>query len=382
MNAEDIALPSLADARIDEIEDAVFARIARERTAAAHAERTRRTRRRRWWAVGGAAAAVVVVAAVIAPGVTGLIAGPAGGAHSTAEQAYVEPAPDARDAAGGPVALDPATGAAEDLKLVEPGAGGPVAGREVITTASATVEVDDVQAAARAIAALADEEGGYVESMSVGDDRAGVSGYAPESLVYPGPTGAWVTVRVPADRLSAVTESLSEIGEVSGSRIDRADVTTAAVDLRARVAALEASVARLTELMAQATSTGDLIAAESALAQRQGELDSYRQQLEGLEGQVELSSLTVSLVTPVEHVEADPAGFVDGVLAGWNGLVATLNGIVVALGFLLPWLVVLGVLGIALWAVRRVVRRRRARRRAGDDAPADAPRPGEERVRP
>ena len=139
----------------------------------------------------------------------------------------------------------------------------------------------------------------------------------------------------------------------------------------ARVAALETSVARLTELLAQSTSTADLIAAESALSERQSELDSLRQQLTWLEGQVDMSSVTVTLTEPAPTVHADPAGFGDGVAAGWNGLVATLNGVVIAIGFLLPWLGVLAIAGLVVWAVRGAVRRRRAAR--GTDAGGDAP---------
>lgn len=75
-----------------------------------------------------------------------------------------------------------------------------------------------------------------------------------------------------------------------------------------------------------------------------------------------MSSLTVSLNGETETVAADPAGFGDGVAAGWNGLVATLNGIVIAVGFLLPWLAVIGVLALLAWGIRRIVKTRRSRR--------------------
>lgn len=130
---------------------------------------------------------------------------------------------------------------------------------------------------------------------------------------------------------------------------------------------------RLTALMAQAQNVSDLIAAESALSERQALLESYQQQLAMLEDQVELSSLTVSLAPAVEKVEADPAGFADGLLAGWNGLVATLNGIVIALGFLLPWLLVAAIAALVVWGVVRLVRRRR-RAAEADASPPRAPR--------
>ena len=84
-----------------------------------------------------------------------------------------------------------------------------------------------------------------------------------------------------------------------------------------------------------------------------------------------MSTLSVTLVPDTEPVEADPAGFTDGLAAGWNGLVATLNGIVIALGFLLPWLAVAAVVALIVWGVVRLVRGRRRRR--ADAAPPAAP---------
>ena len=185
--------------------------------------------------------------------------------------------------------------------------------------------------------------------------------------IFPGRHFTWW----PADRLADARESLAALGTVTGSSIDRRDVTTQAIDLRARVDAAQASVDRLTELIAQAGSLADLLAAESALAERQATLESYQQQLESLDGQIEMSALSVSVLPRSVAVAADPAGFGDGLAAGWNGLIAALNGIVVAIGFLIPWLVVLGVAALIVWGVVRVVRARRPRPSAGEDAGAE-----------
>lgn len=355
MTTKTTARPPLSDARIAEIENAVFAGIAHERDRE-RAERARRSARRgRLWGGGLAAAGLLVVAAVIGPS----LLTPSGAGISTADMASV------------PVSSEftlMRESAVEEgaLSIADADASVPIGGdREVIATASATVEVDDLAAAASTIEATATAEGGFVESMSLG--RSGTSfdpgQYGGDIAYYPA-SDAWISVRVPADRLDAVTSSLSEVGTVTSSRIDRQDVTTQAIDLRARVGALEASVERLTSLMAEATTTADLLTAEGELAARQAELDSYRQQLSYLDGQVQLSTLTVSLVEPAPVVTADPAGFGDGVTAGWNGLIETLNGIVIGLGFLLPWLGVLAVVVLAVWAIRRLLRARRAARAA------------------
>lgn len=355
----DMMLPELSDERIDEIERSLFSGIAKDRTA-------RRARRGRFLLAGGAAAAVIVVAAVIAPSVMSGIGASSEAGSAVAPvsgQGSPEMAPDgARDLGGADTNLSQSADES--------------ASREIITNASATVIVDDVATTATAVGESAEARGGYVESMSIG--RAGEvlpvepmpGGVVSDSFPYT-PDGAWITVRVSADQLSDMVRELSEFGEVSASSINRQDVTEQAVDLRARIGAAQASVDRLTALMAQAGSVADLIAAEAALSERQATLESYQQQLESLESQVALSGLTVTLTPRIEQVEADPAGFVDGLASGWNGLIAALNGIVVALGFLLPWLVVLAIAGLIVWGIVRLVR-------AGRQRPTSSTPPGVE----
>ncbi|MCG7416153.1 DUF4349 domain-containing protein [Microbacterium sp. ACRRU] len=345
-------LPPLRDDRVDAIESAVFARIADERV-------TRRRRRRGVWTGIGAAAAVLVVAAVIGPALS-TPTGTSGSSISGVSEAggAVDPglgvdAPDEglRDVSGQALPEMSAGGAA-DSSTATP------AGRDIIATGSSTIEVDDVRAAIDRVSDAAAAAGGYVESSQVGGGGGVVplDGAAPESTTV---SSGWITVRVPADALASVMDGLSEVGEVTATSVTRSDVTEQTVDLRARVAAGEASVARLTELMTQAGSVADLIAAESALAERQAQLDSDRQVLQSLESQVAMSSLSVQLNVRSETVVADPAGFGDGLVAGWNGLIATLNGVVIGLGFLLPWIAVAGVLLLIVWGVRRIVRARR-----------------------
>ena len=121
------------------------------------------------------------------------------------------------------------------------------------------------------------------------------------TMPYPyTPDGAWITVRVPADGLQSLVDQLAGLGEVTASSINRQDVTTVTVDLQARIEAAQASVDRLTQLMSQAGSLADLIAAESALAERQATLESYQQQLKYYDEQVAMSTLTVTL-TPASR---------------------------------------------------------------------------------
>lgn len=340
-------LPPLPHDRVDAIETAVFGRIADERDRASR-------RRRGIWGGVAAAAAVVLVAGLVGPWLTTTTS--SGSSSSSTEAGgltdqSVGDAPIAPEgAADSRSAVGAASGAADSSAT---------AGRDVVATGSSTVEVDDVRVAIDQVSAAAAAAGGYVESSQIG---GGPVVMPIDGASTPAVGSGFVTVRVPAGSLAQVMAGLREIGDVTATSVTRSDVTEQSVDLRARVAAGEASVARLTQLLAQAASVSDLVTAESALADRQAQLDSDRQVLQSIESQVALSSLSVQLTERTASVTADPAGFGDGLTAGWNGLVATLNGVVIGLGFLLPWIVVAGVVAAVVWGVRRYLRRRRTAR--------------------
>lgn len=226
--------------------------------------------------------------------------------------------------------------------------------RSVIRNGAIVLQVDDPSGSTERITGLAEDLGGYVESQSIdrGDEGDG---------------GAHMQLRVPADRLDEALRRLSEVGSVVSQSTSASDVTAEHVDLQARVKALEASVERLTKLMSGAATTADLLEAESALAERQQQLDGLRAQLKTLEGQVSQAGVSVTLSVK-SALPGGPANFWDGLVAGWNSITAAGAGALVLLGILLPWLVLAGVITLVIiWIVRS---RRRSKRRS---APAGLP---------
>jgi hypothetical protein len=109
------------------------------------------------------------------------------------------------------------------------------------------------------------------------------------------------------------------------------------VDLDARIQVLEAAIARLRELLTQAASTSDLVTVESALSERQAELDSLQSQRDYLSDQTLFATMSVSLITPEDATPADPDGFLDGLLRGWESILAFFAGVIVWAGILVPW---------------------------------------------
>ncbi|TNM68515.1 DUF4349 domain-containing protein [Streptomyces sp. NP160] len=297
----------------------------------------------------GAAAAIALSGCTAGGGSAG---SGAGGEAAPAAGAVGDVGTSGGGDAGGAAAAAAAPGA---------GAGGELAAdaaRQVITTASASLVADDVAATTGRIAVLVEGAGGRVEERAV---------QTPEG----GPASASLVLRVPADRLSTTVDGLERFGAVSDVTVSATDVTAQATDLDARIAALRTSTDRLTQLLAGASSTDALVAAESALTQRQAELDSLVQQRSLLAGQVQMATLTLSVQGRAAAPEAGPSDFADGLGSGWRSLVSTLGAALVVAGVLLPWLVLAALLGAAVLGVGRLARRLQ-RRGQGAAVPAGA----------
>lgn len=233
----------------------------------------------------------------------------------------------------------------------KPGPGLPIGTvqRSLVRTAQLTVEVPDPATSSRQVRTAAAAANGLVTEEQSSD------------------TGSWVVLRVPAESLERLIDDIAALGRVVGRTTQVLDATEEVVDLDARVASQQASVARVRALLAQAASVGDVVAIESELSRREADLDSLTSRLEALREQVALSTLTVDLrATGTPPAAApSPPGFRDGLASGWEGLRTLGSAALAVVGFVLPFLPVLAVLGGIAWLVRRIVRARRAPATAG-----------------
>jgi hypothetical protein len=107
--------------------------------------------------------------------------------------------------------------------------------------------------------------------------------------------------------------------------------------------------------MADADTTADLISIESALSERQSNLESLESQKRSLDDLVELSTYTIQLGTEADAPVDEPDTFLSGLAAGWHAFVAFFSFLLVAFGVLLPWLVLVG---LALAVIVVTIRRR------------------------
>ena len=294
-------------------------------------------------------ARTAVVAGIIAAGV--LLTGcSATGDQAVNDQAvtgeFEMGAPDA----GGDMAMEAPAPGEEAAREMDAGSGvagtNTAADRQIIRTGYMSMRVEDVGRSAAEVRGLATAANGLIASEDI--SASGDNAYAT------------IQAQVPADRLDGFIKDVSALGTVDTINLSASDVTAQVVDLDARIDALKTSISRLTQLLAQASRIEDLLAIETQLAQRQSELDALTAQRTYLADQVALSTLTVNLAPLTEEPEVDAPGFVSGLKSGWNAFVSVVMVAVTAIGFLLPWLVLLAI--VAVPVVLIVVRASRRHR--------------------
>ncbi|MEP6478160.1 MAG: DUF4349 domain-containing protein [Rhodoglobus sp.] len=221
--------------------------------------------------------------------------------------------------------------------------------RQVVTTGYMTITAKDPLKSATEATKIVEGVGGRVDARNE---------YAPAN----GDNGsATLTLRLPASSLTATLEKLKALGDVVEISTSANDVTMQTQDLDAQIKALSASVDRLVALLSTATDTDTLITLESAISDRQGQLDSLISQKRYLSDQVALSTITLNLQSVASAPVETPDTFWSGLQAGWLAFVAFFSGLLVVLGVLLPWLVLAAIITVLIVAlVRRSNRRKQA----------------------
>ncbi|MGW1012893.1 DUF4349 domain-containing protein [Streptomyces termitum] len=249
------------------------------------------------------------------------------------------------------------------------GAAAPEAARQLVRTASLSLEVKEVARSAGDVRREVVAAGGRVES----ENTARPDGRPPVSTLV---------LRVPQDRYDALLDRLAGAGTLLSREASAQDVTDQVVDAQSRIATQRASVARVRALMDRAERLEDVVALESELSRRQADLEALLARQASLKDRTSLATITVNLrekervtVPDARPEESDRPGFLDALGGGWGALVSSVAWVLVVLAALAPWLVVaLAVYGV-WWRFVRPRRRPRTAVSASFPAPARVPGP-------
>jgi hypothetical protein len=167
---------------------------------------------------------------------------------------------------------------APSAALVGASAGSEVrADRMLVWKAWLEMEVWNVSNAVAQATAVAQQQGGFVEQKSGGEEAS-----------------ATLRLRVPAAKLKAAVGALEELGTVTHRNLSSEDVTEQYVDVEARLKNKIVLRDRLKQLLDKAVSVKDVLAIETELNRVQADLDSMAARLKVLKGQADLATIEVS----------------------------------------------------------------------------------------
>jgi len=171
-----------------------------------------------------------------------------------------------------------------------------------------------------------------------------------------------LVLRVPEFRFGAAMTALSRLGRPVSDHTSSEDVTQQVIDVRERLQTLQNSLDRLQKFQRQAVDVADLLRYEQEITVREAEIQSLTAQRDYLADQTTLSTITLTLERP-SAAPPGPlahAGFLSGLRAGWNTLVAGVVVLLTVTGAVIPFTGVLLLLGVPAWVLlRRAIARRR-----------------------
>ena len=222
-----------------------------------------------------------------------------------------------------------------------------------------SAETDDYPAFLDAITGRISELGGYIEEI--------------EANTYGSYPRATITVRVPADRLSELTDSVAGIGNITYKHESQQDVTLQYVDTESHISALRTEQGRLMELLEQANNLSEILEIEDRMAAVRYQLESYERSLRALANQVDYATATIEVEQVKVFTQTEEIGFWENIGIGLrdslNGLWALLKDIFSFLVINFPYLLVFLVLPLVILIV--VLKRRSRKKKAAGKADGD-----------
>lgn len=242
----------------------------------------------------------------------------------------------------------------------------PVAERLVIRNANVRLEVAKVQAALTRIRALAAAQGAVVSSLQLSSDTGGgvpVPTDGSGRILRSGlPYTASVTVLVPVAKFDTFRTSAEKLGTVLSEQSADDDVTQQHADLKARLANARAEEARLRTFFDKARTVNDMLSIERELARVRGDIESMTAQLDTMERQAAMATLTLELVEPQPIVRPSNGidwGFADALTTGVQAMAGLLRaGIVMVIATAPIWIAAVALVLVVRWRLKA----RRSRR--------------------
>ena len=223
--------------------------------------------------------------------------------------------------------------------------------QKIIYTGTLNLETTDFDGTAKAVTALADTLGGYLESSTVGTG---------------GRSYRWAeyTIRVPAAQFQSFLDQAGDLAHVTWQNTDLQNITETYYDTEGRLKTQQIKLERLQKLLAQAENMEDIITIESAISETEWNIEDLSGTLRHYDALVDFATITVSLQEVYKYSDTEelPENFGDrlgsALSRGWHSFVDGMADFAVALAYNWMWIILWAVIIAAAVTVVRKVRRR------------------------
>lgn len=158
--------------------------------------------------------------------------------------------------------------------------------RKVISTASLSLEVEEIESAISQVQAAVEGLGGFVENLSSSGGSSSGEQYAN------------MTLRVPQDRFLAAVEAIENLGVVQNRNLGSEDVSERFIDLEARLKSSLREEQSLLSLLERTRTVGEILTIERELSRVRADVERFQGQLNFLERRVDLATIHLSMSPP------------------------------------------------------------------------------------
>jgi hypothetical protein len=165
--------------------------------------------------------------------------------------------------------------------------------RQIISSASVSIEVETVEPAIDQVRTIAEGLGGFVEQLSS-------YGSAKDQQ-------ANLTVRVPQDQFFTAVDRIEALGKVQSRNLGSEDVSEQFIDLEARLKSSLQEEASLLSLLDRASQVSEILTIERELSRVRSDIERVQGQLNFLERRVDLATISVSLFPPGSRLPEPPS---------------------------------------------------------------------------
>jgi len=161
-----------------------------------------------------------------------------------------------------------------------------------------------------------------------------------------------LTVRVSPAKFDSINDLLKETGEIKEMTVNVDDVTKQYMDLDTRIKNKEVELSRLLAIYNQTTNVSDLLAVEREVTRVETELELLRSEKQSLESRITLSTISIAIFEEKPAMDQFSLSLENVANMFFGAMAFGITLMVLAVGFLLPLAIVVGVLWLIYKALR------------------------------